>query len=116
MRACYDHLTSEVAPGKPYYSPATALDLERSKNIIKDVLDEGLDSEIISKSEYDEMNPKDKVAGRFYCNFKVHKPHEHNKAPPVRPITSQSGSICEKIGAYVEYHIKHLATKHERYL
>ena len=43
------------------------------------------------------MNPEDTQAGRFYCNFKVHKPHKHKKAPPERPITSQSGTICEGV-------------------
>ena len=36
------------------------------------------------------MTADDKGAGRFYCNFKVHK--EHNDIPPPRLITSGSGS------------------------
>ena len=62
------------------------------------------------------MNPEDKEVSRFYCYLKVHEPHEYKKASPERPIISQSGSICETIGAYVEPHIRHIATKHGSYL
>ena len=60
------------------------------------------------------MIADDKNAGRFYCNFKVHKEHEH--IPPPRPITSGSGSLTEGIGRFVDHHIKHVATKHKSYL
>ena len=116
VKACYEHLTSEVSPGKPYYSLVNALDVDKTKLKITNVIKEGLDKNIISKSEFEAMNPEEKDVGRFYCNFKVHKPHEHKKAPPVRPITSQSGSICENIATFVEHHIKHIGTKHESYL
>ena len=112
LKACYDHLTSEVAPGQPYYSPVNDLEVERTKAKII----EGLEKEIISKTEYEEMNPDETGPGRFYCNFEVHKPHAYKKAPPVRPITSQSGSMCENISTFMEHHIKHIGTKHESYL
>ena len=82
------------------------LDIEKTKTKINKLLEEGLQAEIISKTEYDQMKPDEKGPGRFYCNFKVHKPHIYKTAPPVRPITSQSGSICEKIVTFVEHHIK----------
>ena len=116
LKACYSHLTSEVYPGRPYYSPVDGLEIERTKVKIKNLLEEGLDNKVISKSEFEQMNPEDKGPGRFYCNFKVHKPHEYKTAPPVRPITSQSGSICENIGTFLEHHIKHIGTTHESYL
>ena len=62
------------------------------------------------------MIATDKEPGRFYCNFKVHKPHEPNKAPPERPIISGSGSITEGIGEYVHYQIKDLGTQHDSYI
>ena len=62
------------------------------------------------------MNPEEKGPGRFFCNFKVHKPHIYKTAPPERPIISQSGTICEKIGTFVEHHIKHIGTIQESYL
>ena len=62
------------------------------------------------------MNPDDKNAGRFYCNFKVHKPHNHKETPPVRPIISQSGTICENIATYVDHHINHIGSTHESFL
>ena len=60
------------------------------------------------------MNPEDKKAGRFYCNFKVHKEHDHIPSP--RPIISGSGSITENIGLFVEHHIKHIATTHDTFI
>ena len=62
------------------------------------------------------MNPQDKSSGRFYQTFKVHKPHEPNKAPPGRPITSGSGSITENISHYVQHHIRQLSDKHPAYI
>ena len=47
------------------------------------------------------MKPREKEAAKFYCNFKVHKEHEHMKAPPVRPIISGSGSALENVGKFV---------------
>ena len=80
------------------------------------VLEEGLDNEIITKEEFQAMSPLNKNVGRFYCNFKVHKPHQIMKAPPERPIVSSCGSITENIGKYVQYHINPLANQHETYL
>ena len=116
LKACYEHLTSELIPGQSYYSPVNMLEIEKTKTKINKLLEEGLNSELISKTEFDQMRPDEKGPGRFYCNFKVHKPHVFKTAPPVRPITSQSGSICEKIGTFVEHHIKHIGTTHESYL
>ena len=82
LKACYNHRTSEVSPGKPYNSQVNVFDIEKTKTEIKDFLQEGLDKNIITKSELQAMNPDDKNVGRFYCNFTVPKPHEHNKVPP----------------------------------
>ena len=90
--------------------------VERAKLKIKNILQEGLDKNILTKSDFNEMNPDDKEAGRFYCNFKVHKPHEHKKAPPERPITSQSGTICEGVATFVEHQIKHIGIEHDSYI
>ena len=109
LKVCYDHLTSEVAPGQPYYSPVNDLEVERTKAKIIELLKEGLEKEIISKTEYGEMNPDETGPGRFYCNA-------YKKAPPVRPRTSQSGSMSENISTFMEHHIKHIGTKHESYL
>jgi hypothetical protein len=38
------------------------------------------------------------------------------QTPPVRPITSGSGSLTEGIATYVEYYIQQGATKHQSYL
>ena len=62
------------------------------------------------------MNPKDKNPSKFYCNFKIHKPHEFMTTPPPRPIISGSGSITENIGIFVEKHINEISTHHTSYL
>ena len=78
------------------------------------MLDVGLNSQIITQQEYNEMNPEDKDVGRFYCNFKVHKNYNH--IPPVRPINSGSGSITENISLFVNHHIKDLSNTHSSYI
>ena len=116
VKACYEHLVSETADGQPYYIKVNELEIERAKDDIEKILKEGLEKEILSKSEFDAMSVENKGPGRFYCNFKMHKKHDHKQAPPVRPITSGSGSLTEGIGTYVEHYIKHGATSHQTYL
>ena len=90
MRACYQHLTSEKVIGdgetKQYYLKVNDIELEMSKTKIRNLVQEGLDNEILSKEEYDAMLADDKDAAKFYCTFKVHKNHEPMTAPPPRPI------------------------------
>ena len=62
------------------------------------------------------MKPTHKNLAKFYANFKVHKPHKENTAPPSRPIISCSGSITENLGIYVDHFIKKVSTKHDLYL
>ena len=57
------------------------------------------------------MISNDKEAAKFYCTFKVHKPHEPMTAPPPRPIVSGSGSVTGNIAAYVQHHIKEFGQK-----
>ena len=45
------------------------------------VLEEGLDHRIITKSEYDAMDPEGKTTAKFYCTFKVNKTQEPMSAP-----------------------------------
>ena len=71
---------------------------------------------MINEEEYNAMISDDKEAAKFYCTFKVHKPHEPMTAPPPRPIISGSGSATENIAAFVDYHIKDTAKKHPAYL
>ena len=105
----------EVANPKMYYEPVDEFALERARKTISDTLKEALENEIITKDEFTIMNPKDKNASKFYCNFKVHKQTEHGQIP-VRPIISGSGAITEKISLFIEHHIKELSMKHPSYL
>ena len=90
--------------------------LKTQKTKIEDTLKEAINNKTITTNGYIALDPKEKGPGRFYCNFKVHKEHEPNKAPPERPITSPSGSICEGIATFVEHHINHIAKEHETYI
>ena len=120
MRACYQHLTSEKVMGdgeiKQYYLRVNDIELERTKTKIRNVVQEGLDKEILSKEEYDAMLADDKDAAKLYCTFKVHKDHEPMTAPPPRPIVSGSGSTTENIAAFVDHHIKKISKQHHSYL
>ena len=92
------------------------LEVARAKKKINNDLDKGLEDKIITKKEYDAMIANDKNPGKFYANFKVHKPHKHKETPPVRPINSGSGSMTEGIATFVEYHIKESAVTHKSYI
>ena len=120
MKACYEHLASEklMADGevKKYYLEVNEIELEMSKTKIRNLVKEGLENEILSKEEYEAMIADDKQAAKFYCTFKVHKPHEPMTAPPPRPIVSGSGSVTEKIAAFVDHHIKETSKQHQSYL
>ena len=61
------------------------------------------------------MDPSDKNLSKFYCNFKIHKPHDPLGTPPVRPIISGSGSITENISIYVEHYIKEISMQHRAF-
>ena len=95
----------------PYYSKVDDLAVGRAKLKIREVLEEGLEHGYITKHEFDAMIADDKMPGKFYSNFKVHKPDI-----PVRPILSGCNSITEGIATYVEYHICQIANTHDSYL
>ena len=120
IEACYNHLNAKLEKENGeevfYYKKLEDKERHTAINKIKEVLDEGLEKKYISKEEYKAMDAKDKDPAKFYVNFKVHKSHEKNKAPPVRPIVSGSGSMCENTGKFIQHHIKHIANKHETYL
>ena len=90
--------------------------IEKAKDALTRLLDEGLDNKIISQEEFNVMNPGDNDLARFYCNFKVHKKYEHKKAPPPRAIISGSGSITENASIFVQHHIKEVSNSHPSYL
>jgi len=101
---------------KPYYQKVTEESLDLAEEKIMHLIEEGLDNEYISKTEFDAMNPSEKGPGKFYELFKVHKQHEAGKVPPERPIISGSGSVTENISLFVEHHLKHLADQRQSYL
>ena len=115
LKSCYDHLKSKQN-GVLYYEKVDHKYIEAAKKKLKLVLDEGFNNEILSKEEYRAMDPAEKQPAKFYCTFKVHKPHKAGETPPVRPIVSGSGSITENTSLFVQHHIREQATKHESYL
>ena len=118
MKAADDHLTEtmedEEGNSKPYYKEVTEVHLDRARYNILQLVQSGYDNEIISKDEFEAMCPESKTASKFYCNFKIHKPHNH--IPPVRPIVSGSGSLVENPSKFVDFHLKDLANKHKSYI
>ena len=85
-----------------YYKKVEDIELDRAKARIKNTLEEALENNIITEEEFRALNPDDKNPSKFYCNFKIHKPHAFMTTPPPRPIISGSGSITENIGIFVE--------------
>ena len=60
---------------KPYYIKVSENKLDKAKDMLQQLLEEGYDNKYITKEELDAMKPdEDKGPGMFYCNFKVHKP------------------------------------------
>ena len=99
-----------------YYKRVEDLELQRSQNKILNILNEALEDNIISEEEFRAMDQEEKNAAKFYCNFKIHKPHTPMTPPPPRPIISGSGSITENLGVYVEKHINFISTQHQSYI
>ena len=120
LRSCYLHLTEEQeqsdGSSKPYYKLVNENEVVKSKIEIIRVLEDALKNKLISKNEFEAMNPENKDPARFYCTFKVHKPHAEGTPPPPRPIVSGNNSITANIGLYVEHHIKRITTQHSTYL
>ena len=102
MRSCYEHLLSKQSETQFYYKKVEDIELERAKARIKDTLDDALEKNIITEEEFTAMNPEDKNPSKFYCNFKIHKPHEYMTTPPPRPIITGSGTITENIAIFIE--------------
>ena len=101
---------------KPCYTKVEESKLEEAKFKLTNLIQEAFVNKIITEDEFQAMDPKNRVPGRFYCTFKVHKNHKEGKAPPERPIVSGSNSFTENASLFVEHHIKELATKHVSYL
>ena len=102
LTSCNNHLQSQQkqpdGSWKNYYSSVTEDDFKAAKDEIKGVLDEALKANLITKSDYDQMNPMDKGPSKFYEIFKMHKMKDGMRIPPERPIISGCGSITENIG------------------
>ena len=120
MRACHDHLNSNLenpnGSKNPYYTKVEKSELEVAKSKVKVVLIEAKDNNLISDEEFLAMDPDDKGAAKFYLLFKVHKAHTPMKAPPERAIVSGCNSVMENVGKLVEHYIKEIATTHPTYL
>ena len=120
LASCYNHLNStqkqEDGSLKNFYSEATNEDLASARKQILDVLKLALNDGLISKAEFDHMDPTDKPPGKFYELFKVHKAHEAGKPPPERPIVSTCGSFTENIGKFVQNTLKKYSNIHDSYL
>ena len=120
MKACYDHLLEVQTNGNgeeiKYYEQVGDFEMDRSKRIIKQFLQEGFNSKIKTKEEFNAMDPSNMNVAKFYATFKLYKPHLEKSAPPIRPIVSGSGSITENLGVYVDHQIKDIAKRHASYI
>ena len=71
MRACYEHLNAEKDMGdgevNKYYLMVDDIELEKTKSKIRNIVQEGLENDILSKEEHDAMIADDREAAKFYC-------------------------------------------------
>ena len=92
ISACNPHLGSTLkkpdGSTQQYYTKVDKNILNESSNKLKYLLQEGLDNNTITKADFEAMDPEGKKPSKFYCTFKIHKPHEPMKASPERPIVS----------------------------
>ena len=120
MTSCYEQLLSKLTfengQTKRYYQEVHDSQLAVAKLKIMNLLEYGLNENIITNQEFEAMNPTDKDPAKFYQIFKIHKQHEPNRPPPPRVIISGSGSIGENCGKYVDHHIKHIQEKYETFI
>ena len=120
LASCYNHLgstqTQEDGSQKNFYSEVTGIDLGSAKDEILDVLKTALKDGLITKEEFNHMDPSNKGPGKFYELFKVHKKHQAGRPPPERPIISTCGSYTENIGKYVQNTLKRYSNIHNSYL
>ena len=120
LRASNAHLNSTLknldGSTSKYYTKVNNTCIEEARMKLLNVLTEALDNKMISKEEFDAMNPEGKGAAKFYLTFKVHKEHKPGSAPPERPICSGSGSMYENVSTFVEHFIKEAGTTHQTYL
>ena len=119
IKSCNEHLEMTRNVGDKvmkYYERVDESEFIRSKERIKEVLEEARDNDIIDKDEFEALNPRDKHPSKFYSTFKVHKEHDPGEPPPVRPIISASGSSMENIGKYVQHHINEFGSMHSTYV
>ena len=120
VRAYQQHLSSvrkNVDQSlSPYYCKVDTATLTEARAEVLAVIKEARDKEIITEQDFKVMDPTDKGPGRFYCTSKVHKSHTEGQAPPECPIVSGSGSVTEKISAFLQHHIKDLSKGHDSYV
>ena len=117
--SCMNHLSSKQLQSegnyKPYYSAATEEDVTAAKKEIFTTLEKAFKDKLISEEEFKAMNPMHMPPSKFYQIYKVHK-NSNSKIPPERPIVSTCGSFTERIGQYVQHHLKSLSNIHPSYL
>ena len=99
-----------------YYSEVSEDELNSAKAQVLDVVTSAHKDGLLTKDEFNAMNPSDKGPGKFYELFKVHKSHIEGEAPPERPIISACGSITENIGKFVQVNLKKFSNIHQSYL
>ena len=101
MKVCYDHLTSEVAPGQPYYSPVNDLEVERTKAKIIELIKEGQEKEIISVTVTLIVNVVSSVSDstiEIKSPPKIKKP-SMEKRQAKRQAKRNLGILCHPLGS-----------------
>jgi len=94
---------------RKYYEPVPPELLAQHHDLIREVIETGLEDGEITGEEAVAMIPSEPRAGRLYGLAKDHKPF--SKIPPFRPIISGCGSNTEYISKFVDHHANNLVRK-----
>ena len=108
---------TEDGVSKPKYKLVSDVILRRQHRQLQEIIEEGVERELICTEDAAIMLPQEPTPGRFYMNPKDHKrPDPVTNLPPMREVVSGSGSNTEGISKVVTYYINPVNRKQPSYL
>ena len=88
-----------------YYGAATEEDISEAKKEIFTTLEKAFKDKFSSEEKFEAMNLMQMCPGKFYEIFKVHK-SGNQEIPAEKLIVSTCETFTERIGQYVQPHLK----------
>lgn len=69
---------------------------------LESVLQEGLSLDVLTQKEFDSLNAQHPIISIYHGLPKIHK---GGFPPPLRPIISGIGSLCERLSEWVDVYL-----------